>query len=174
MISDLLLQRLSGVLCIASAVLCPLLIFRVIDFSMIFAAPLQVGIIFVGGVLIWGRFSSSCKWDGSVPPVLRVVLPMACGLGVLLMAYGFGMMSTTSPSGETAHHLNAYLEQGRCLAVFNEAPAVEMPQRFCDDFNVHFAAAFCGIWLFLAAFLHWMSWMRRDSKHASTRRRNQI
>jgi hypothetical protein len=171
MISDRFLQRFSSLLCIASVIASSLLLLRVIDFSILFAFLIQGGLLFTGFVLTWGSWSSSYRWDGSIPRMLRIVLPVIAVLGVCILIFGFlGVMPAKSPSGEPVHHLNAYFVQGKCFAVFNESRAIEMPSDFCKNFSIHFAAGFCGLWLFFSALLHWASLKRRTSGNQKRRK----
>ena len=163
MLSDQSLQRLSGALCLASMAVCVLLLFRLIRFSMVFAFPIQAGIVFTAWIVILSHWNSAYRWNGQVPHVLRIALPIVALAGIGITVYGFaGALPDVTPSGQLAHHLNAYFEHGKCLAVFNNDPAIVMPSNFCENFSLHFAAAFCGLWLFFSAMLNWASWMRHS------------
>lgn len=143
--------------------LCVLVLVRVIAVSMLFAAPMQIGVMFAIWVMATGRFFGlSIRWDRSVSRYLRILLPVLAIIGVVVIIYGVsGSMPATSPIGKSLRHLNAYLEDGKCYAVFNRDKAVEMPIDFCDNFNLHFSAVFCGSWLFVSALLYWASLARR-------------
>lgn len=153
------MRLVSGVLCIASIVLFPLLVFRVIEFSMVYALPMHVGIIFMGWVLIYKRRIASVEWNGIVPRALRFALPLIALFGIGSIVSGFsGAMADVSQSGEHVHHLNAYFENGSCYAIFNKDSAIQMPPEFCRHFAIHLASVFCGFWLLFSAAINWASW----------------
>jgi hypothetical protein len=164
MIPDKTLQRITGILCIASVIVYPLLILKIVDFSMLIIFPMHAGTIFTGFILSWRPCSPTVRWNGSVPKILQFILPLVFLFGLINIVYSFyefSKLMQNSPDGEQVHHLNAYFEQGKCVAVFNRSEPVEMSSEFCDDFNLHFMSAFCGGWMLFATMLNWISWVRR-------------
>lgn len=159
MISDRNILKLSNVLFASAIVLTSLLTAGVIGFSMLFAFPLHIGIIFLLAALMYRQRTKSSEWKGVVPPALRYILPVVAIFGAACIAFGFSSVSPdTSPSGEAVHHLNAYFENGRCYAIFNKDAAVGMPDEFCKKSQADFATVFCGFWLAFSAVLNWASW----------------
>jgi hypothetical protein len=159
MISNQNILRVSNALCAGAVVLSPLLVFRVIGMSGIFAFSMHAGIIFTGWALMYKQTKTSEKWNGAVPLALQYLLPAMAISGIAGIAFGFaGVLPDSSPSGEPVRHLNAYFENGLCYATFNKNDAIRMPAEFCRDFETHFSTAFSGFWLLFSAVLNWAAW----------------
>jgi hypothetical protein len=130
---------------------------------MFIALPIQGGIIYAVFVFVMGRGSSAYCWDGRVTNGLRTQLLIVCAIGLAILVFGvLGSMPEKSPGGNAVHGLSAYFVRDQCFAEFNKAQAIEMPAEFCESFNLHFFAAFCGVWMFFSAPLYWMSLKRRS------------
>ena len=155
------LVMLSGTLCFSSILVTSLIFSHLIDSSMPLGIPIHIGIVVSFSILIFSKKSKD-NWKGSVPIYLQILLPIVTitGLGILINGFS-NVMPAISPSGEPARHLNAYFENGECLAVFNKNSPVKVPVEFCMNFRFHFALIFCGGWLLFSAPIYWVSMRRR-------------
>ena len=130
MLDDRTLRNLCISILVAAAAAC--VTTTLFGFAMSFALgfPITVGLIVAGWSTAYDRNRLGRRWDRRVPAGLSAAFLLAIAAGIALAVFGFNMPSLLSASGQPAHHINAYFEQGRCWAVLNKDGPTEMP----DDF----------------------------------------
>lgn len=83
-------------------------------------------------------------------------------LGAIILIYCYSQeVSFKSPTGEIAHHLDAFFKHGKCYAVFDQKSEVEMPSDFCKRVFKHFEGSITGVWIIFSALLHGLAWRHR-------------
>lgn len=125
--------------------------------------PITLGLIVAGWSTSYDRNRPGRSWRRHVPPGLNAVFLAAIVAGIALVFFGANMPSAVSLSGQPAHHINAYVEQGTCWAVFNKDAPIEMPADFCTSFNERFGAFFSGGWFFLTGLVSSQAWRRSST-----------
>ncbi len=121
--------------------------------------PMQLAVIgmgfFLTARLLKNRPESFIQ---SVPIPVRIIVPLAIALGVQQLSLLPGSMPSKTPSGAPAHSFNASVDDGVCVAVYNQSERVTEPLTYCADYQSHFDQAFAAAWLLFSALELWGAW----------------
>lgn len=168
--SDRSLRLFSGAICLASIIICTLVLLQRIDLSSAATSSMQGLIIFTFIILRLKKRSGLCKWDRPVPTYLRVSLLVVAGTGLAIAVYGFhgvGEIKSSLFPVDSSHTLSANFEQGRCV-VHLDSTLTEMSVEFCKNFRHHFDVIFPGLWVLFSALIYWSATSCRTVSKAET------
>jgi hypothetical protein len=121
--------------------------------------PMQLAVIGMGWLLTARLLKNRPEsFIRSVPIAVRIIVPLAIALGVQQLSLLPGSMPSKTPSGAPAHSFNASVEDGVCVAVYNQSDRITEPLTYCADYQSHFDRAFSAAWLLFSALELWGAW----------------
>lgn len=121
--------------------------------------PMQLSVIALGFFLMVRLFKNRPdSMIRSVPTAIRIVVPVAMVVGAVQLALIPAAMPATTPSGKAVRSFNASVEDGVCVAVYNELERVPQSLDYCSNYQSEFNRTFAGAWLLFAALELWGAW----------------
>jgi hypothetical protein len=127
----------------------------------VFGFSITIALIVAGSSTLHDTHRPGREWNRHVSIGVNAAHILAIVTRLALLLFGFvDMPSMLVASGESAHHINAYVEQDVCWVVLNRDAPARAPADFCVSFNRHFGAGFSGLWLFLGGLFSTQAWRR--------------